>query len=56
MYIAWLCYPYAYDEDDDEVEPTIEFREPGSWKYGKVIQIQFSVLQQWTDRDKELYT
>ena len=55
MYMAWLCYPYSYEDDEDEVEATIEFEEPERWKYGKVIPIQFSVLHQWSDKDKELY-
>lgn len=52
MYMAWLCYPHAYDEDC--VEPKIVFKEPESWKYAKIIPIQFSVLHQWSDKDKAL--
>lgn len=59
MYMAWLCYPhtYTYDEDDEEyeVETKIEFEEPEDWKYEKIIPIQFSVLHQWSDKDKALY-
>lgn len=56
MYMAWLCYPHAYDEDyEDSVEPKIVFKEPESWKYAKIIPIQFSVLHQWSDKDKALY-
>ena len=55
MYMAWLCY-HAYDpEYEIEVEPKIVFEEPNSWKYEKVIPIQFSVLHQWSDKDKGLY-
>jgi hypothetical protein len=54
MYIAWLCYPRAYD-DEYKVETKIEFEEPERWKYSKVIPIQFSVLHQWSNKDKELY-
>ena len=54
MYMAWLCYPHAYD-DEYEVEPEIKFEEPERWKCDKIIPIQFSVLHQWSDKDKELY-
>jgi hypothetical protein len=52
-YSAWLCYPHTYDLDDNE--PEIKFSEPDSYKYSKIIPIQFSVLHQWTDKDKGLY-
>jgi hypothetical protein len=57
MYLAWICYPQAFEDDEDDYEPeaTIEFSEPSSWKYGRVIPISFSVLHSWTDKDKELY-
>ena len=54
MYIAYLCYPYSYDEDDD-VEPCINFSEPNTYMYAKVIPIQFSPLCSWTEHDAELY-
>lgn len=53
MYIAYLCYPYAYDDDD--VEPTIKFEEPASYLYDKVVPISFSVIHRWTQKDEELY-
>ena len=53
MYSAWLFYPHTYDLEDNE--PEIKFSEPNSWMYAKIIQIQFSILHQWTDKDKELY-
>jgi hypothetical protein len=52
-YSAWLCYPHTYDLDDNE--PEIKFSEPDIYKYSKIIPIQFSVLHQWTDKDKGLY-
>lgn len=53
-YIAYLCYPRSYDEDDD-TEPEIKFERPGEWRYEKIIPIQFSVLTEWTEKDKGLY-
>jgi hypothetical protein len=53
MYMAWLCYTHAYDEDCAETK--IEFQEPERWRYSKIIPIQFSVLHLWSDKDKELY-
>jgi hypothetical protein len=56
MYAAWICYPNTFDDDDDyEPDACIEFSEPASWKYGKVIPISFTILHSWTDKDKELY-
>lgn len=55
-YMAYLCYSYSYDDEDDEPnEPVIKFERPEDWKYEKVIPIQFSVLHHWTDKDKGLY-
>lgn len=55
-YMAYLCYPHPYDDDDeDDNEPVIKFEEPEEWRYEKVIPIQFSVLHYWTDKDKGLY-
>jgi hypothetical protein len=53
MYMAWLCYPHTYDLESDK--PEIKFEQPESWKYSKIIPIQFSVLHTWTDKDKGLY-
>ena len=53
MYMAWLCYTHAYDEDCAETK--IEFQEPERWRYSKIIPIQFSVLHPWSDKDKGLY-
>ena len=54
-YLAYLCYRNSYDDDDESAEATIQFVEPESWRYAKVIPIQFSVLHSWTNKDKELY-
>lgn len=54
MYIAWLCYPHAYEDDD--VEPEICFEQPPSWEYARTIMISFTVLNSWGDADKRLYT
>lgn len=53
MYMAYLCYPHSYDEDDNE--PEIKFEQPDDWKYEKILPIQFNVLHQWSDKDKGLY-
>jgi hypothetical protein len=55
MYMAWLCYPSLQMGDDLDQEPEIKFEEPERWRYSKIIPIQFSVLHQWSDKDKELY-
>jgi hypothetical protein len=56
MYIAWLCCPNTFEDDEDEDHsPVVEFSEPASWKYGKVIPVSFTILHSWTDKDKELY-
>ena len=55
MYMAWLCYPSLQMGDDLDQEPEIKFEEPESWMYDKIIPIQFSILHQWTDKDKGLY-
>ena len=54
-YIAWLCYPDLQMGDDLDQEPEIKFEEPESWRYSKIIPIQFSVLHQWSDKDKRIY-
>ena len=33
----------------------LKFEEPSRYMYEKVIPIQFSVLHDWTDKDKGLY-
>ena len=54
-YMAWLCYPHIQmGDDEDDLEPEIKFQEPCGWGYSKVIPIQFSVLNQWSNKD--LYT
>ncbi len=53
MYMAWLCYPPTYYLEDNE--PEIKFEQPESWRYDKIIPIQFNILYQWTDKDKRLY-
>ena len=56
MYMAWLCYPNSYfDDDEDDNEPEIKFEQPDDWKYEKIIPIQFSPLHSWSDKDKGLY-
>lgn len=56
-YIAYLCYPNPYDDEDEEDrEPELKFTEPNNyWQYAKVVPIQFSVLHSWSDKDKGLY-
>lgn len=54
MYMAWLCFSHTHN-DQGKIEGKIEFEEPNSWKYNKVIPIQFSVLHSWTDKDKDIY-
>lgn len=53
-YMAYLCYPHDYNEEDDN-DPVIKFEQPEQWRYGKILPIQFSVLHRWTDQDEELY-
>jgi len=53
MYMAWLCYPSLQMGDDLDQEPEIKFEEPERWRYSKIIPIQFSVLHQWSDKDKD---
>ena len=53
-YMAFLCYPYSYDENI-EVEPKIKFEQPEPFMYKKIIPIQFSVLHGWTNKDGGLY-
>jgi len=56
MYMAWLCYAHEYDtEYDNEREIKIVLEEPDIWAYAKVIPVQFSVLHQWSYKDRELY-
>lgn len=51
-YIAYLCYPHSYDEEDEELETVIKFEEPEQWKYETVIPIQFDVLNEWKDHKR----
>ena len=57
-YMAYLCYPQSYDDEDDN-EPEIKFEEPEQWMYETVIPIQFDVLHRWDDhkrpKGKRLY-
>jgi len=55
MYMAWLCYNESFGDSIDDAETKIVFEEPEEWKYTKVIPIQFNVLHQWSNKDKELY-
>jgi len=50
-YLAYLCYRKSYDDDEDVI---IKFEQPASWQYEKVVAIEFSPLQSWTSKDKEL--
>ena len=54
-YIAYLCYPRLGMGDSLDSDPEIKFETPETWKYEKVIPIQFSVLHGWTNKDKGLY-
>lgn len=56
MYLAYLCYRHSYDGDEriDE-DVVVEFSEPDSYHYSKVIPIQFTPIHSWTDKDKALY-
>jgi hypothetical protein len=56
MYIGYLCYPHPFDDDEEDREAVLKFTEPDTWKYEKVIPIQFSVLHSWTINDKKLYS
>lgn len=49
-YIAFLCYPH---KQGDGLE--IKFEKPDEEQYSRVLAISFSVLHQWTNKDKELY-
>jgi hypothetical protein len=50
-YMAYLCYPHSYDDEDDN-ESVIKFEEPEQWKYETVIPIQFDVLHRWDDHKR----
>lgn len=56
-YLAYLCYRNSYDDDNELIDEAvvIEFEQPPSWRYAKVVPIQFSPLHSWTDKDKDLY-
>lgn len=44
MKLAWLCYPHAYEDDDDPVEPSLMFVEPSRYAYERVIQIVYAEI------------
>lgn len=51
MKIAWLCYTHTsfYLEEEQEVveeeqEVVIEFKEPESWKYAKIVPIVYAEI------------
>ena len=48
MKLAWLCYPYSYD-DDDEVRPEFKTVEPQKHQYARVIAIVYSELKKRND-------
>lgn len=52
MYIAYLCYPHLYPEDDlDDQQPEIRFEEPYKHRYSRVVPITFSPLKDWKHDD-----
>jgi hypothetical protein len=38
MRLAWLCYSYKYDEEDEE-HIEVKFSEPDSYLYEKIVQV-----------------
>ena len=56
-YLAYLCYRTDYDDDNELLNQTVtvEFERPQDWKYNNVIPIQFSPLNAWSNKDKELF-
>lgn len=46
MKLAWICYPYGDDDDDDPVEPTLLFTEPPRYLYGRIIPIVYAELKE----------
>lgn len=56
MYMAYLCFPTPYEGDDEEdLEPILRFQEPSHSFYERVLPISFTILHEWTDKDKRLY-
>ena len=56
MYMAYLCFPHPYDDEDDgDTEVEILFVEPSRHSYRKVLSISFSVLHDWSNKDRKLY-
>lgn len=56
MYIAYLCYPHVYlEEDDHEPDVEIKFQEPDRYMYDKIIPISFHPLVSWSDKDADLF-
>jgi len=55
-YLAYLCYRKSYNDDNELIDEdiVIKFEQPASWQYEKVVAIEFSPLQSWTSKDKEL--
>ena len=45
MKLAWLCYSYDYEEDNDL--PVIQFEDPYrvSFKYRKIVPIVYAILE-----------
>jgi hypothetical protein len=55
MYKAWLCYPHTYEDDEDEQEPCILFKQPRQYLYKQVIEINFNIVHRWANADRKLY-
>lgn len=58
MYLAYICYPYQYhdDADDlDDLEPDIKFEEPNYHTYSRVVPIAFHPLMSWSEKDAKLF-
>lgn len=56
MYMAYLCFEHSYDDDDEDLpEVKVVFEEPSRYLYKKVLPISFTVLNQWTEKDRNLY-
>lgn len=48
MIKAWLCYPFIYDDDDEE--PVIKFTEPDRYhSYSKIVEIAYVELKELGD-------
>lgn len=44
MKIAWLCYTHTSIYLEEEQEVVIEFKEPESWKYAKIVPIVYAEI------------